>query len=668
MQLSNTPGKLLLPFAADGTKNAIPVASQIGIVAGKASLADGFPPLTRTPLSAGGVPPSGLDMNGILYEMSAVIRWANAGGGYAYDATFATDTNVGGYPKGARVMRSDGTGYWFNTVENNTTNPEAAGAAAAGWVPDYQNGVSAVTMTNANVTLTANQYGKPIIIISGTITANLNLIFPNLAGEWIVANNTTGNFKITCKTAAGTGVTISQKYTFNLYGDGTNIYRVDGDDYVVNVKKFGAVGDGVTDDSAAMQAAHNTGKLVYYPAGTYLFSPTITMASGGIEGDGPTQTILKSNDTGTANLFKYTGALGSYSNIPLFRDFTMLANVSKSNGAGIQVLPASGESSYLDFRNVHFSYCPIGIDFVAASLWKVIGCDFLSYTVAGIQVANTNVADSGDSVVQGCVFNNPYATGSGIWQKSSGGLKIIGNKFLGGQRGYTMNLEGSTSVLLIAGNSFENMAGSDLSFSRGVATKVFSKAAITGNEFSVGGVAIETDASGFLSELVISGNHVNMGAVGSNACVSLNAVTDFFIGGNIIKGNGGAGSSAVNITSCVNGKIGLNTYSNLPTPIVIATSPTVSYAMDSQSGSSSTLTTGWGGLGSLFVSAAVNVTFPRAFLLTPSITDLTLVPASSNGVIGAFVTAISKTGFTYQAISSVTGIAAQVYWKQNGVL
>ena len=48
MQLINAPGKLVLPFAASGAKNAIPVASQIGIVAGAASLTDGFPPLTRT--------------------------------------------------------------------------------------------------------------------------------------------------------------------------------------------------------------------------------------------------------------------------------------------------------------------------------------------------------------------------------------------------------------------------------------------------------------------------------------------------------------------------------------------------------------------------------------------------------------------------------------------
>lgn len=223
MQLTNTPGKLVLPFANAGAKNTIPTASQIGITAGAASLTDGFPPLTRTPIAAGGVPPSGLDMNGILYELSAILRWANAGGGYAYDSTFANDSNVNGYPKGARIMRSDGLGYWFNTVENNTTDPEAAGAAAAGWVPDFTNGVTSVAMASANVTLTPLQYGKPIIVITGTLTANLNLIFPTIVNEWTVINNTTGPYTITCKTASGSGVVAPQSAASIVYGDATNI-------------------------------------------------------------------------------------------------------------------------------------------------------------------------------------------------------------------------------------------------------------------------------------------------------------------------------------------------------------------------------------------------------------------------------------------------------------
>jgi len=226
MQLSNAPGKLVLPFANAGAKNTIPAASQIGITAGAASLTDGFPPLTRTPIAAGGVPPSGLDMNGILYALSAALRWANAGGGYVYDGTFAADSNVGGYPKGARVLRSDGAGYWLNTIDGNTVDPESVTvnqAQIAGWVPDLTNGVAAVTMTSANVTLTPLQYGKPIIVLSGTLTANLNLIFPNLAGEWTVVNNCTGAFTVTAKTAAGTGAVVTPGRTRIIWGNGTNI-------------------------------------------------------------------------------------------------------------------------------------------------------------------------------------------------------------------------------------------------------------------------------------------------------------------------------------------------------------------------------------------------------------------------------------------------------------
>lgn len=226
MQQSNAPSKLLLPFANAGSKNTIPAASQIGITPGAASLTDGFPPLTRTPIAAGGVPPSGLDMNGILYAISAIARWANAGGGFNYDAAFAADANVNGYPKGARVLRTDGKGYWLNTIDGNTVDPESGTvgqAATAGWVPDLTNGITTVALTNANVTLTPLQYGTPVIILTGVLAANLNLVFPAIQGEWVVVNNTTGNFSVTAKTQAGTGVAVTQGTVQPIYGDGTNI-------------------------------------------------------------------------------------------------------------------------------------------------------------------------------------------------------------------------------------------------------------------------------------------------------------------------------------------------------------------------------------------------------------------------------------------------------------
>nr|BDD44058.1 hypothetical protein 4 [Prochloraceae cyanobacterium] len=123
MQVSNAPIKSAVPFAESGTKNTIPVSSQISITPGAASFTDGFPPLTMTPLAAGGVPPYGADFNGILNFLSEGQRWANAGGGYTFDAAFAAA--IGGYPKGALILGNDGLTVWVSQADNNTIDPNA---------------------------------------------------------------------------------------------------------------------------------------------------------------------------------------------------------------------------------------------------------------------------------------------------------------------------------------------------------------------------------------------------------------------------------------------------------------------------------------------------------------------------------------------------------------
>ena len=64
---------------------------------------------------------------------------------------------------------------------------------------------------------------------------------------------------------------------------------------VVNVKDFGAVGDGIADDTAAIQAAVNTGKTVYLPEGIYICSLELTSANKNVEifGDSCFSSILK---------------------------------------------------------------------------------------------------------------------------------------------------------------------------------------------------------------------------------------------------------------------------------------------------------------------------------------------------------------------------------------
>ena len=63
---------------------------------------------------------------------------------------------------------------------------------------------------------------------------------------------------------------------------------------MINVKDYGAVGNGLVDDTAAIQAAISTGQHVYIPTGTYLINDALTIHQPGqmISGDGRNASIL----------------------------------------------------------------------------------------------------------------------------------------------------------------------------------------------------------------------------------------------------------------------------------------------------------------------------------------------------------------------------------------
>jgi hypothetical protein len=74
----------------------------------------------------------------------------------------------------------------------------------------------------------------------------------------------------------------------------------------VSVKDFGAIGNGVANDTAAIQAAFNSGAVaIYFPAGRYIVTTNITRSGNTyIYGDTMTSSILQMN--GTAS-FVYSG-------------------------------------------------------------------------------------------------------------------------------------------------------------------------------------------------------------------------------------------------------------------------------------------------------------------------------------------------------------------------
>lgn len=191
MNSSDTPSRIQLPFADSGAKNVIPVASQIPITPGAASYTDGFPPLTMLPIAAGGIPPFGTDVNGIFNIVTAIQRWQSAGGLFKFDAIFASA--IGGYPKGAVLIKADGTGMWINQTEANSTNPDSGGA---GWMSVMGNDAGYSTY-GANTTIPATDNGKWIFATANNVAFTLPLSSSLPAGATIkVSGNGYSNVNV----------------------------------------------------------------------------------------------------------------------------------------------------------------------------------------------------------------------------------------------------------------------------------------------------------------------------------------------------------------------------------------------------------------------------------------------------------------------------------------
>lgn len=206
--------------AAGPNRNVIPAAP---VTTQRASFQLGFPPQTMTPVVAGGKPMLGPDMNGILYMMSSHTFYQQSGQPYRWSAAIAAA--IGGYAAGTVLGSTDTVTLWFNTTGGNTTDPDAGGA---GWIPMFSYGITLLpASTGGVVILTPAQASKPVIVVSGALVANLQIVLPNSFRRWLIVNSTSGAFTTTVKTAAGTGVQIPQG-GFNgpteVYGDGVNIY------------------------------------------------------------------------------------------------------------------------------------------------------------------------------------------------------------------------------------------------------------------------------------------------------------------------------------------------------------------------------------------------------------------------------------------------------------
>lgn len=129
---------------------------------------------------------------------------------------------------------------------------------------------------------------------------------------------------------------------------------------IINVKDHGAKGDGVADDTDAIDSAISTGSRVFFPRGTYLTTGNHTVSDGKIVGYGSAAVEIK-RSSGTNPVFTVTGS-GEISGLTV--------NGNSLAGSGI----IFNGSQYGSMRDV-------AIKSVAASSYalQITGCYYLSF-------------------------------------------------------------------------------------------------------------------------------------------------------------------------------------------------------------------------------------------------------------------------------------------------
>ena len=196
-----------------------------------------------------------------------------------------------------------------------------------------------------------------------------------------------------------------------------------------NVQKaFGAVGDGVTDDTAAIQKAFDSintpgaSPVLWFPAGTYLLRGTVTLThkqTFSIIGEDPQTTILKWEGAPGGTMLRTDGA--QYFRIIRFTfDGSRSAAIAEDINA---VTPGGYYTTFNELSDQHIMALKVGIDLAVAAETTIERVFFDRVSGYGVKTGNFNTLNIfvNDSLFVDC--------GTGVSNDDGAGNFVVSNSF-----------------------------------------------------------------------------------------------------------------------------------------------------------------------------------------------------------------------------------------------
>lgn len=177
---------------------------------------------------------------------------------------------------------------------------------------------------------------------------------------------------------------------------------------IVYVTDFGAVGDGTTDDTAAIQLALNAGSTILFPVGTYKVTSGLTIPSTGTHLKGVGTPVFGSIAHIVLSSITPQAVFTTAGQACSFKDLYIDAGTTTSGYIGIKLGPTSGAAD----RDCYFTNC------------NIQNADSAIYSYGrGVYVENCVLASLQNGVVLD--WPNPFTPGANPDQTTFTGFRAI---------------------------------------------------------------------------------------------------------------------------------------------------------------------------------------------------------------------------------------------------